>query len=365
MSLPVIIWLGFVFVTGACVGSFINVCVFRLLAEKSVFWPGSHCASCLKPISFFDNIPILSYVLLQGKCRSCKSFFSVRYLLVEVFTASMFLAVFLLDIFFNVPNYNIVDANRWQIGFGVIPFSCWATFISHATLLSFLLTASLTDLEKMEIPLGITVTGTIFGIIFSAFQAWPFPDDLGSIRQFEFVLKDWPVKPNLPQGSIPWPVWFPDLQLFSGNSFLNGILSSLAGIFVGTFLVRGIRFTYSVGRGIEGMGLGDADLMMMVGAFWGWQLVVVAFFLAVIPAFFFGILQLFSKGEQAFPFGPSLAISSVATFYCWRYLSPYIQPVFFEFQVLFILTLFSAVSLLIISFIFRLLNKFRSPELGG
>jgi leader peptidase (prepilin peptidase)/N-methyltransferase len=365
MSLPVLIWVGFVFITGACVGSFINVCVYRLNSERSVFWPGSHCGSCFKPISWFDNIPILSYLFLWGKCRNCKATFSSRYMLVELFSGLMFVSVFILDVIFNFPKYNIVASQSYQIGVGLIPRDVWFTFISHATLLSFLLTASLTDLDKMEIPLGITITGTLFGIVFSTFQAWPFPDDIKAVNDLLLFSKDWPVKPQVPQGAMTWPLWFPVFDWLDSRPYLHGFLASLAGIIAGTFLLRAIRFTYGLGRGIEGMGLGDADLMMMVGAFLGWQLVIAAFFLAVIPAFFFGILQLFSKGEQAFPFGPSLAISSVATFYCWKYISPHLQPIFFEFQVLLILSAFSVVSLLLISFIFRLLNNLRSNQVGG
>ena len=202
-------------------------------------------------------------------------------------------------------------------------------------------------------------------MVFSTFQAWPFPDDIQFANQLLLSAKDWPLKPQMPQGAMPWPLWFPIFDWLDSSPYLHGFCSSLAGIITGTFLLRAIRFTYGLGRGIEGMGLGDADLMMMVGAFWGWQLVIAAFFLAVIPAFFFGILQLFSKGEQAFPFGPSLAISSVATFYCWRFLSPHLQPIFFEFQLLLILSAFSAISLLFISFAFRLLNNLRSNQVGS
>ena len=98
MSVPVLIWVFFVFITGACVGSFINVCVYRLNSERSVFWPGSHCGSCYKPIAWFDNIPVLSYLALGGKCRKCKCSFSARYLLVELFSGLMNVSVFLLRI---------------------------------------------------------------------------------------------------------------------------------------------------------------------------------------------------------------------------------------------------------------------------
>ena len=359
MSLPVLLWIFVVFVTGSCVGSFVNVCVYRLVSERSVFWPGSHCASCLRPIAWFDNIPILGYVFLWGKCRKCGTSFSPRYVAIEFLSGLMFVAVFLLDVVYNTPNYLVVSANKYQITCGLVPWSVWFTFISHATLLSFLLTASLTDLDKMEIPLGITVTGTIIGVLFSTFMAWPFPD----VNQVILPSKDWPLNPKLPQGAIPWPVWYPYFSGFESQVYVLGFMSSFAGIIVGTFFLRIIRFTYGLGRGIEGMGLGDADLMMMVGAFWGWQIVIVSFFLAVIPAFIFGILQLFRKGEQAFPFGPSLAISSVCTFYCWKFLSSYLQPVFFEFSLLFFLGCFSVVFLLIISFALRLLNKFRMNQI--
>jgi len=284
---------------------------------------------------------------------------------IEFFSGLMFVSVFILDVICNIPNYNTFASQTYQINAGLIPAHVWLTFISHTTLFSFLLTASLTDLDKMEIPLGITITGTLLGLVFSTFQVWPFPDDIHSVNKLLLFSKDWPIKPQVPQGAMPWPLWFPIFDWLDSRPYLHGFLASLAGIVAGTFLLRGVRFTYGLGRGIEGMGLGDADLMMMVGAFWGWQLVVAAFFLAVIPAFFFGILQLFSKGEQAFPFGPSLAISSVATFYCWKYISPHLQPIFFEFQVLFILSAFSAVSLLLISFVFRLLNNLRSNQVGG
>jgi len=80
---------------GALVGSFLNVCIFRLPKEESIIWPGSHCPHCKKPIKFYDNIPLISYLLLKGKCRYCKGSISLQYPLVEGITAlsSLFLII--------------------------------------------------------------------------------------------------------------------------------------------------------------------------------------------------------------------------------------------------------------------------------
>ena len=80
---------------GALVGSFLNVCIFRLPKEESIIWPGSHCPHCKKPIKFYDNIPLISYLLLKGRCRYCKGSISLQYPLVEGITAlsSLFLII--------------------------------------------------------------------------------------------------------------------------------------------------------------------------------------------------------------------------------------------------------------------------------
>ena len=80
--MAVYVWLIGVFVIGAVVGSFINVCVARLPLEKSILWPGSRCGKCLQPVRWYDNVPLVSYWLLRGRCRSCGERFSIQYFLV-------------------------------------------------------------------------------------------------------------------------------------------------------------------------------------------------------------------------------------------------------------------------------------------
>ena len=80
---------------GALIGSFLNVCIIRLPREESIITPGSHCPHCAKPINFYDNIPVVSYLLLKGRCRYCKESISIQYPLVEGITALGSLALFM------------------------------------------------------------------------------------------------------------------------------------------------------------------------------------------------------------------------------------------------------------------------------
>src|SRR5262249_50510800 len=92
-------WLGPAFPPCRALGSFINVCVSRLPYEKSLLWPGSRCGSCFQPIKLLDNIPLVSYWVLRGRCRTCGARFSIRYFLVELFTALAFAGLFYLDVY--------------------------------------------------------------------------------------------------------------------------------------------------------------------------------------------------------------------------------------------------------------------------
>src|SRR5262249_61764756 len=110
-------------------------------------------------------------------------------------------------------------------------------------------------------------------------------------------------------------LWRPDdlPEWLRPGSWRLGLASGLAGVLAGMLLLRGVRFLFGLGRGVEGLGVGDADLMMMAGAFLGWQPVLIAFFVSVFPALFFGVVQLVRKGDQALPFGPSLAPAGLIT----------------------------------------------------
>src|SRR5262245_16842328 len=127
-----------VFVFGAIIGSFCNVAIARMPLEKSLIWPGSRCGSCFQPVRWYHNLPLVSYLWLGGKCRSCGATFSSRYFWIELAAALGFVGLFLLEVVFNVHDYpdfrpgwlrdKHVYQWAWQIG-----------FLYHAALFTFLL----------------------------------------------------------------------------------------------------------------------------------------------------------------------------------------------------------------------------------
>ena len=130
----------FAFIFGTAIGSFLNVCIFRLPLDQSIVTPSSHCFSCKKPISFYDNIPLLSFILLQGKCRHCKVHFSYQYPLVELLTGLFFLACVL----------------KW--GFTINALSIFI-FIGALIVITFI------DFEHKIIPDVISLPGIFYGLL--------------------------------------------------------------------------------------------------------------------------------------------------------------------------------------------------------
>ncbi len=134
----------FIFVTGAVIGSFLNVCIYRLPATQSIVSPASHCPHCKTPIKLYDNIPILGFLLLRGRCRVCGTPISVQYILIELI---------------NGAGYTII---AWKFGF-------YTETAVYALLFSALLTASVIDLHHQIIPDVITIPGIIIGLLSSTF----------------------------------------------------------------------------------------------------------------------------------------------------------------------------------------------------
>jgi len=146
------------FILGLIIGSFLNVCVWRLPRGGSIIYPGSHCPLCSAPIRWYDNIPILSFLLLGGRCRSCGGRISFRYPLVELLTGCLFVAMY--------------------GSFGL----SYQTLI-YILLASSLLTVGFIDLDKKIIPNLITLPGIALGLIFSLLFSHLSPKDslLGTI----------------------------------------------------------------------------------------------------------------------------------------------------------------------------------------
>lgn len=363
-------WLFLIFVLGAAVGSFLNVCIYRLPLEKSIVWPGSRCGRCFQPIRWHDNLPLLSYWLLGGRCRMCGAKFSIQYFLVELLTGAAFVGLFDLEIIENIHRFAVLDNQTWAIRQGLIPWQVWVIFGHHALLLCFLIVAAVCDLTHREIPLAITMPGTLIGLTGAVLCPWPWPN---TIAAAEGLLHRFPARPEqgwwtLPPGRIleglyPWPVWgpLPDF-LAPGGNWQTGLATGLAGALVGTFMLRGVRFVFSTGIGVEALGLGDADLMMMAGAFLGWQPVVIAFFVSVVPGLFFGLGRLILFRDNAVAFGPSLALGIVATWLAWPWIGPFAQVLLFHPTLLQALGCLSAIFMFVSSLVIRLLRFLRGAE---
>ncbi len=351
---PLALWFVAVFLVGLLVGSFLNLCAIRLPYERPLFWPGPRCDSCRQPIRLVDRLPVLGYLLLGGRCRTCTQRISWRYPVVELFTAGVFVALFA----FASGAIEAPGGRRWQLPPTSNPWATLTVFCHHAVLVCFLTVASLCDLEDMEIPLPLTVWGTLLGLLFSAVFAWPYPGippapALGPPR-FHFE-----------QSVYAWPPWWPLPTWLAPGTWQAGLATGLAGALAGMVLLRGVRFLFGLGRGLEGMGVGDADLMMMAGAFIGWQPVVLAFFVAVFPGLFFAIINVVRGKGQALPFGPSLALGVVLTVLAWPTLGPHVQPVFFDPLMLTFLGVLMPVTLVFLGFILRLTRPGPEGEPGG
>jgi leader peptidase (prepilin peptidase)/N-methyltransferase len=229
-----------IFVFGLCFGSFLNVCIYRLPRGKSVVAPRSACPNCGNPIPLYHNVPVLSWLLLRGKCRSCQAPISPRYLLIELLTGAMFLACYL------------------HFGPTLAMLKC--------SVLGFLLLGLIfTDAETKLLPDAMTLPGIALGIAFSLFVP---VNDLASR-----------IMPGLVsvgmRGEISWRLW--------------SLADSLLGAAVGASFLYGAAAIYLRARGAEGMGFGDVKLMAMIGAFLGTKLTVLTIFAASLAGSLFGI----------------------------------------------------------------------------
>jgi leader peptidase (prepilin peptidase)/N-methyltransferase len=364
MQLPLTLWVVWTFVVGTAVGSLLNVCIARLPLEKSILWPGSRCGNCLQSIRWYDNIPLVSYWILRGRCRQCGARFSIRYFLIELLTGLAFAGLFYLEIVANVHDLQYFKDNAWAIRAGQIPWPAWAFFLHHAILLSLLIACAFCDLERREIPLSLTLFGTGLGLLGATLFPWPWPPSPNQIAIMpQPPIAWWLAEPKeIAHGLYPWPPWGPPPSWLPPGSWRLGLATGLVGMLVGTWMLRGVRWVFSRGLGREALGLGDADLMMMAGAFLGWQPVVVAFFAGALVTLGFAIVQAVVFRENALPFGPGLAAGTVLTWLCWRWIAPAVQPLMFNEFLLFLCVGAGAGFMLVTSALFRLRRGPEAPE---
>jgi leader peptidase (prepilin peptidase)/N-methyltransferase len=233
--------LALVTILGLAFGSFFNVVIYRLPRGQSLWRPPSRCPKCGRPVRAVDNLPIVSWVLLGGRCRDCGNPISIQYPVVEAITAAVFLLIAVLT-----PPEPVL--------------------VSRLVLASALIVLFAIDLELQILPNAITLPGIAIGFAFSFFT---------------------------PTG---WP-------------------NALIGIALGGGLLYAIAAGYYLWRRQEGMGMGDVKMLAMIGAFLGWQAVIVTLILSSFAGAMVGVgLMAGRRGgmKVALPFGTFLALGALA-----------------------------------------------------
>jgi len=266
-GLPDIFGFIFIFMFGAIVGSFLNVVIHRVPNEESIVFPNSACPKCKNPIKPYDNLPIISWLMLGGKCRNCKEKIAARYPAVELLTAFLFTLTF------------------WAIGFNAFLPIC---LIFVATMISLIFI----DAEHMILPdvinfplLGLALIVRIFYPIF--FDSAYFPDLL-----------------HAPLSSMQnLPLWL--------VSLIGAVLGGLIG---GGFLWL-VGEIWKRFRGVEAMGLGDVKMMFAVGALLGWRLTFLSIFLGAFSGAIIGVFLVSKQKDKdmqtQIPFGIFLGTGSI------------------------------------------------------
>lgn len=230
-------WLvrSFAFIWGCLWGSFINVVVYRVPRELSVVRPGSHCPACGAPVRPVDNVPIVSWLLLRGRARCCGARISPRYVIVELLG--------------GVLSLGVAEGVARSLPAGTPLLHAAAIFLASFALAMALMAAAFIDAEHMYLPDTITIGGTLFGL------ATPALRNLGWVDVFAGAAAGF------------FGVWLPFIVL------------------------------YKAVRGRHGMGLGDAKLMMLAGAWFGWPGAAFALFAGAIQATIAAAVILLVRGK--------------------------------------------------------------------
>ena len=353
------IWIAFLlvmlFLLGCTVGSFLNVCIVRLPQGRSLMRPGSCCGNCHKPIRMRDNLPLLSYWLLRGRCRMCGARFSRRYFWIELLTGLVFVLIFHLEIGWNVHHFAIwYDSGYWFLHAGVFPPQSWLLFPIHALLACFLIVATMCNLERHSVPGSVTRLGILTGLMAAMVCAWPWPSPpeegvtqhAGGIRMSWQARKPYEWGPRVgsmpsdepwwmgsvtPRGGlVPWPVCGPLPSWLPPGSWPLGLTTGLAGVLAGAILMGLVRLLFNAGAGVEAIGWGETSLMMIAGAFLGWQSIVVAALLGLIPGLIAATMQWAMWRRKVVSFSVWLALAIVAVWFGWYWIGPLVQGLFFN-----------------------------------
>ena len=336
---PLWIVLIFLFLYGATLGSFLNVCIYRipqtdrfLLAIRGLWSPPSHCPRCFHRIPSYDNIPIIGWLKLGGRCRFCRAKISMRYPAIELFNGLLFVLVYWME----VPSGFSATISQSCLATEYLPQGIHGSFwfspvavlnwryVYHMVLFEALIVATFIDWDLRIIPDGATLPAMLVGLVgagtlghVSLVPLW-FQDP-SIARSVRLVLPDW-LHCLVSSSKVPaWIATFPHL---------HGLLVSVAGLIVGGGAIWGVRL---IGHRVlrqEAMGFGDVILMAMIGSFLGWQPTLVVFFVAPLCAMVMVILTWLFARRRVVPYGPYLSLATLIVVLGWKHFWPIAERVF-------------------------------------
>ncbi len=265
----------FSFAFGACVASFLNVCIWRLPRGESVVRPASHCPNCDAPIRWYQNVPVLSYIALGGRCANCRRPISMRYVVVEILGGTLFLLAYL----------------QWAMPamFGDAPMLCLRPLSSVWAMAAFwlvsagLILGSFIDLDHFYLPDRVTIGGMLVG--------------------------------------VPASALVPELQM--ERAWLDALCWSAAGLAFGFLFLWGMGWIFSKVFRKDALGFGDVKLMGAIGAFFGPTAVLFVLIVSSLVGSAAGVAMI-ARGKArlggftAVPYGPFIAVATVV----WMFWGP-------------------------------------------
>jgi leader peptidase (prepilin peptidase)/N-methyltransferase len=254
---------------GLVIGSFLNVCIYRIPRSESIVSPGSHCPHCGNAVRAYDNIPVFSYLFLRGRCRHCGKRISLQYPVVEFFTGIAFFAC----------------ASAW--GYGP------PTFV-NSLFLSTVLVLIFTDYHHRILPNVLTIPGMFAGILLSPLQ---FQDYYADSLSYGLAAR---ISPGNADAWLPWT-------------------GSITGAVLGGGILLLVAVAYQALRKRQGLGMGDIKMMAMVGAFAGWRIALLTIFVGSFVGSLVGLFLVMFGGrtlQTKLAFGTFLgAAAALALFF--------------------------------------------------
>jgi leader peptidase (prepilin peptidase) / N-methyltransferase len=350
-GLPLEFCLFAVFVFGTVIGSFLNVCIYRIPTQQD-FWPSlraivsppSSCPRCKNRIPGWCNVPVFGWLFLRGRCYHCKGWISPRYPLIEFANGALFAFVYWMQI---PETYQLLGSSTqgpYGPGSNGLPMvnspvvMLHVRYVYHLVLLESLVVASFIDLDSWEIPDGSTLPGMFVGVTAAFFagdiyltSVWHQNPRVSAEMMFVFPS----LKPLFMDARIP--------EWIAAAPRLHGLLNSVVGLVVGGGVAWAVRIMGNWALGREAMGFGDVILMAVIGSFLGWQASVIVFFMAPLVALAFVILTAFFRWRREMPYGPYLSIAALITVVFWKHVWTQTEAMFGSGPLLFVTAFVMAV----------------------